>query len=104
MELAVLLAQDLDRAKTFVVRELGAAAAATTVATELRNTVAAYLRHDRSLVRAAAELHVARNTVAYRVKKFQELSGRDVAERRLELEAALRLVAVLNGQLTLETP
>ena len=104
VELAVLLAQDLDRAKTFVVRELGPAAAATTAAAELRDTVAAYLRHDRSLVRAAAELHVARNTVAYRVKKFQELSGRDVAERRLELEAALRLVAVLNGQVTLETP
>ena len=72
MELVVLLAQDLDRAKSFVARELGPAAAASTAATELRDTVAAYLRHDRSLVRAAAELHVARNTVAYRVKRFHE--------------------------------
>lgn len=101
IELAVLLAHDLERAQTFVARELGPAAANTAVAAELRETVAAYLRHDRSLIRAGEDLHVARNTVSYRVKKFQELTGRDVGQRRLELEAALRLVAVLEGQVTL---
>lgn len=47
---------------------------------ELRDTVAA---------------HIARNTVAYRVKKFEEVDGRSVGERRLELEAALRFAAFL---------
>ncbi|GAB3837099.1 PucR family transcriptional regulator [Dactylosporangium cerinum] len=100
VELAVLLAQDIDRAQTFVARELGDAAARTQTAGELRDTVAAYLAHDRSLMRAATELHVARNTVAYRVKKFEELTGRSVAERRLELEAALRLANVLGDRVT----
>jgi DNA-binding PucR family transcriptional regulator len=53
--------------------------------------------HDRSLVRAAEQLHVARNTVAYRVKKFEKLAGRDLKDRRLELEAALRLAAVFRS-------
>ncbi|MEU6444847.1 helix-turn-helix domain-containing protein [Streptomyces sp. NPDC047046] len=100
VELAVLLAQDLDRARTFVRRELREAAAGTPAAAELRETVAAYLRHDRSLMRAAEELNVARNTVAYRVKKFTELTGRDVADHRLELEAALRLTGVLGDRVT----
>lgn len=47
---------------------------------ELRDTVAA---------------HIARDTVAYRVKKFEEVDGRSVGERRLELEAALRFAAFL---------
>lgn len=102
IELAALLAHDIERARTFVLRELGPAAADTPAAGDLRDTVAAYLGCDRSLARAGEQLHVARNTVAYRVRRFEELTGRDTRHRRLELEAALRLVAVL-GDRVLET-
>ena len=53
--------------------------------------MAAYLACDRSLAKAAELLHVARNTVAYRVKKVESLIGRDLRDRKLELESALRL-------------
>ena len=97
VELAVLLAQEPELAQNFVRRELGPVATDTPAAAELRETVACYLANDRSLARAAEQLHVARNTVAYRVKKFEKLAGRDLKDRRLELEAALRLAAVFRS-------
>ncbi|MFL6111794.1 MAG: helix-turn-helix domain-containing protein [Catenulispora sp.] len=41
-------------------------------------------------------MHVARNTVAYRVKKFENLTGRDTREDRLRLETALIVAAFLD--------
>ena len=102
VELAVLLAHDPERARSFVRRELGPLAVDTAAAGDLRATVTAYLGAERSLVKAAEQLHVARNTVAYRVRRFEELTGRDLRHRRLELEAALRLVAVLGDALLQE--
>ena len=93
VELVVLMTQDAELARNYMVRELGPAAESTAAAAELRETVATYLSFDRSLAKAAEQLHVARNTVAYRVKKFENLVGRDLKDRRLELEVALRLAA-----------
>lgn len=98
VELAVLLAQEPELAQNFVRTQLGPIAADTPSAAELRETVAAYLANDRSLVRAGEELHVARNTVAYRVKKFENLTGRDLKEHRLNIEAALVLASFLGPQ------
>ena len=95
IELAVMLAQDVALARAFVARELGPLAAPTPGAAELRETVAAYLASERSLAKAAEILHVARNTVAYRVKKVESTTGRDLRQRRLELETALRLATTL---------
>jgi hypothetical protein len=39
----------------------------------------------------------AENTVGYRIKQSEEIIGRSVDERRLELEIALRLAAELDG-------
>ena len=97
VELVVLLSRDLERARNFVLRELGELAVDTPAADELRGTVAAYLACDRSLARAADLLHVARNTVAYRVKKVERLIGRDLRDQRLELESALRLAQRLGA-------
>ncbi|WP_067432798.1 PucR family transcriptional regulator [Nocardioides jensenii] len=91
VELAVLLSSDPALARAFVSRELGPLAADTAPAAELRETVATYLACDRSLAQAAEILHVARNTVAYRVKKVEKEIGRDLRDRRLEFECALRL-------------
>ena len=43
----------------------------------------------------AKELYVHQNTVAYRVKRAEELLGRKVTERPIELTCALTLAAVL---------
>lgn len=99
VELVVLLSRDAELARNFVLRELGELAVDTPAANELRETVAAYLACDRSLAKAADLLHVARNTVAYRVKKVESLIGRDLRERKLELESALRLAQRLGSSI-----
>ncbi|MDX6741676.1 PucR family transcriptional regulator [Actinocorallia sp. A-T 12471] len=103
VEIAVMLGQNLDLARAFVARELGPLAADTSAAAELRDTLDAYLSSERSLATAAEILHIARNTVAYRIKKIESRTGRDLRHRRLELESALRLARVLGpGVLTKE--
>ncbi|WP_283616278.1 helix-turn-helix domain-containing protein, partial [Mycolicibacterium poriferae] len=61
----------------------------------VRHTLKRYLDFDRSLARTAADLHVARNTVAYRVQRAEQLRGRPATVRRLHLHAALVLVEEL---------
>jgi hypothetical protein len=103
IELAALLAHDLELARSFVARELGPLAEDTATAAELRETLAAYLGSERSLARAAEQLHVARNTVAYRVKKFENTTGRDLKHRTLELQCALRLATTLGSRILAAT-
>ena len=51
-----------------------------------------YLDNERSLSAAAEALHVARNTVAYRVQRAEALRGHEVGVRRMQLQAALALL------------
>ncbi|MFB9465565.1 PucR family transcriptional regulator [Streptomyces cinereospinus] len=95
IEVAALLSADLPRARRFLQRELGPLAARTEQAAELRETLRHYLASGRSLKAAAEQTHVARNTVAYRVKRAQQLLGHDIGARRFETETALHLVSVL---------
>lgn len=95
VELVALLATDTEMAKTFVARELGPLAEQSRAASDLRQTLAAYLDTERSLIHAAERLHVARNTVAYRVRKAEDLLHRDLHDRTTELQCALRLAAML---------
>jgi hypothetical protein len=55
-------------------------------------TLLAWLRHQGSVPAAAAELHVHRQTVRYRLGRLRELLGNALEDpdRRLELELALR--------------
>jgi DNA-binding PucR family transcriptional regulator len=64
-------------------------------AQRLRDTVLAFLGAGGSATRVARELYVHQNTVAYRVKKAEELLGRRVTEQPIELICALTLVAAL---------
>lgn len=57
----------------------------------LRATLAVYLDERLSPLRTARRLGIHQNTVIYRVKRAEELLGRPLDERRLELEVALRL-------------
>jgi hypothetical protein len=89
--IAALMSLDLAMAHDFVRRELAGLAGVGPGNRDLRETLLAYLDEERSVNAVAKRLHVARNTVSYRVKKAEGLLGRTVAERQLELHVALRL-------------
>jgi hypothetical protein len=95
VELVSLLAGDLPRARAFVVGQLGPLAAATEPAERLRSTVLAFLASGGRAARVARELYVHENTVAYRVKRAEELLGRKLTDRPVELTCALTLADVL---------
>ena len=95
VELVSLLADDLPRARAFVAGQLGPLASTAEPAERLRGTVLAFLASGGSAARVARELYVHQNTVAYRVKRAQEMLGRKVTESPIELTCALTLAAVL---------
>jgi DNA-binding PucR family transcriptional regulator len=95
VELVSLLATDLPRARAFVARQLGPLATTDEPAERLRETVLAFLTAGGSATRVAKELYVHQNTVAYRVKRAEELLGRRVTENPIELTCALTLAAAL---------
>ncbi|MFD0019909.1 PucR family transcriptional regulator [Streptomyces sp. NPDC058382] len=97
VELPALLSVDLPALRRFVADELGALAADSPHAEQLRRTLRLYLRNERSLMAAAAQLHVARNTVTYRVKRAQELLGHELTSRLPEVMAALEAARVLGA-------
>jgi hypothetical protein len=95
VELVSLLAGDLPRARTFVASQLGPLGSPAESSQRLRDTVLAYLVAGGSASRVAKDLFVHQNTVAYRVKKAEELLGRKVSEDSIELTCALKLAATL---------
>ncbi|WP_405719910.1 PucR family transcriptional regulator ligand-binding domain-containing protein [Streptomyces sp. NBC_01537] len=64
---------------------------------DLLTSLAVFLDHNRSWQRAAAELHVHKQTLVYRIRRAEELSGHhvdrtaDVAKLWFALDAARRL-------------
>lgn len=95
VRLAALLSRDVDAARAFVAEELGELAAPAEPVRRLRLTLRTFLECAGSHVAASRRLHVHQNTVAYRVRRAEEILGRPVATRRLELETALLLADVL---------
>ena len=95
VELPALLTTDLPAARTFVRRELGPLAKPGAHASDLRETLLAYLEEQNSPHAAAQRLHVSRNTVSYRVKRVEELLGLEWRQRRHELQTALLLARYL---------
>ena len=95
IDLVSLLAADLPRAREFVARRLGALASPAEPVARLRETLLAFLAANGSSSRVARELFIHQNTVAYRVKKAEELLGRRITEEPIELTCALTLAAVL---------
>ncbi|XAY04654.1 hypothetical protein DSM112329_01489 [Paraconexibacter sp. AEG42_29] len=94
--LVATLSADPDRARAFVRRELGPLGDEGKQATRLRDTVLVFLGTGESHVRAARQLGVHEKTVTYRVRQAEQLLGRRVADRRVELEAALMVHRVLS--------
>jgi DNA-binding PucR family transcriptional regulator len=86
-----------DQAMTFVVAELGELAMESDATARLRATLRVYCEENLSPARAARRLGIHHNTVVYRVKQVEEILGRAIEDRRLELEVALRLAERLDG-------
>lgn len=95
--LTALLTSSPAAALGFARAELGALAEDRDSTAKLRATLATYLDENLSALRTARRLHVHQNTVVYRVKQAEEILGRAVEERRIELEVALRIADGLDG-------
>lgn len=91
MGLLCILAQAPELAKWFVQYEVGPLLQRAPGSDELRRTLQTLLGNGGSLVRAAQELYVHRNTITYRLKKIEEALGRDPLERPVETRTALQL-------------
>ncbi|HKV19734.1 MAG TPA: helix-turn-helix domain-containing protein [Mycobacterium sp.] len=86
---------DIEQSRTFVRRELGRLGETDETTRRLAATVRAFLEENCSRGRTAKRLHVHENTVAYRIRQAEELLGRPVDKRTLELRAALALADVV---------
>jgi PucR C-terminal helix-turn-helix domain/GGDEF-like domain len=95
LALEALLLDDVEAASRFVARELGPLAAPDEATIRLATTLAVFLEEGASFVGAARRLGVHTNTVTYRVHRAEELRGRPVTDRQLELRLALRLSPLL---------
>ncbi len=103
LELGALLARDEQAAADFVRRELGPLAEDSASAQALRATLKCYLDHDRSVATVAALMHVAKNTVLYRIKRAEQVRGRPLGDNRLQLHTALYLAETF-GVSTVDYP
>jgi hypothetical protein len=92
-----LMTHDLDEARLFVHSEIGPLMEDADPTRRLSATLEVFLHEESSFVRAARRLGIHENTVAYRVRRAEELLGRKVCERQLELRAALRLAHLVRS-------
>lgn len=90
--LLALLTQDLDQARHFASRELGRLARDDPPTRRLVETVRVYFEEGSSPARVARRLGVHENTVAYRLRRAEELLGRPLGERSTALVAAITLL------------
>lgn len=95
--LTAVLTADPAEAIRFAEIQLGALADPDDAMTRLRATVRVYLEENLSPARTARRLGIHQNTVVYRVKRTEEILGREVSASPLELGAALRLAEGLDG-------
>jgi hypothetical protein len=89
--LDALLLQNPEEAARFVRRQLGTLAEDSDSAARLRATLGVFLQENASYLHTARRLGVHENTVAYRIRRAQELLERDLKGSEMELQTALRL-------------
>lgn len=95
VRVAALATADLEHARWYAEEVLGPLLADDDRTRELRETLRVYLSAERSPQTAGERLHVARNTVTYRVRRAEELLGRPIGDP-LELRLALEIARVLD--------
>ena len=94
--LRALATANIEHAHRFVERELGRLASRDDTTRRLAATVRTYLDENGSRGRTAKRLHIHENTVAYRLRQAEELLGRSVEKRTLELRVALALADLVD--------
>ncbi len=99
ISLRALATANVDQARAFVACELGALSARDDTTRRLAATVRTYLDENGSRARTAKRLNVHENTVSYRLRQAEEILGRPVDKRTLELRVALSLADLVG-----ETP
>ena len=80
-------------------RELRGLAADDDLTTRLTATLRTYLDEHSSRSRTAKRLGIHENTVSYRIKQAEEILGRSVDQRTLELRVALALAHLVRDRL-----
>lgn len=80
---------DLQSARAWVAETLGALAIDDRRHDLLRETARVFLASGGSYIATADQLMLHRNTAQYRIRKAEELRGRPLQERRLDVELAL---------------
>jgi hypothetical protein len=98
VELACIMSGEPEAMRRLVAYELGELARRDPAAARLRETARVYLECGANAREAAARLNMHKNTVHYRLARIEELLGRRIAERRLELEIALMLAHTLGDR------
>ena len=93
--LAAIASADVGQAHTFVQRELQGLAGEDDLSTRLTATLRTYLDEHASRSRTAKRLGIHENTVSYRIKQAEEMLGRSVDQRTLELRVALALAPLV---------
>ncbi|MFB4308390.1 PucR family transcriptional regulator [Actinomadura sp. GTD37] len=92
-----LATADDEQARWYAEDVLGALLARDDRTRQIRQTLRVYLACERSPQAAAETLHIARNTVTYRVHKAEEILGHPIGDP-LELQLALEIAQMLDGQ------
>lgn len=91
VDLDVLLLEDREAARQFVVRHLGPLGTDDPRMAELRSTLRRYLDTNRSLAKVAAMEQISRNTVTYRVQQAFTLCAHSGDAPTDKLRAALTI-------------
>lgn len=86
-----LMTSDLSATRSWVTGVLGELATDDEQHHRLRETLLVFLTTGGSYTAAATTLSMHKNSVQYRVRKAEELLGHPIADRRLEIELALKL-------------
>jgi DNA-binding PucR family transcriptional regulator len=89
--LTALTTSDVEQARRFVVDELGTLAARDDATVRIATTLKAYFEELGNAGRVARRLGIHKNTVLYRLQRAEQLLGRPLDERHLELHIALTL-------------
>lgn len=99
-----LLAVDPGSAAPWVHAVLGELADDDEPHARMRETLWAYLAGGSSLAAAAAELHLHKNTIRYRIRRAEEARGRPLAGDRLDVEVALLACRLLGSRVLRPVP
>lgn len=91
------LAARPERLQRFLEVQLGGLLGGSGRETDLRSTMLEYLNVNRSQYAAAQRLHVSKNTVSYRLRRAEEILGRDIGEDLSPLHTALLATDILGA-------